>query len=366
MSRGLQVTTGYLLAFDPYDSQHMLLADTDTGLMESYDGGRSWLSATDGNGVPQNWVNTTYWVTFDPEIKEKVWAVMSNTHDLPRPKMWRHSNMSDYEGGVVVSINGGRTWKPISGDIGEAAITHIIMDPKSDAASRTLYVCAFGKGVYKSENGGISWFLKTSGIEGDEPAAWRIYRKLDGTLFLIVSRKNDSDNTSNALGGALYRSTDGAETWEKMDLPKGVNGPTSLLIDPRHSNRLFLSAWGRSGKTEFTPDRGGGIYVSNDEGLNWETLFTEDQHIHDLTMDARSGTIYACGFNSSAYRSDNEGQSWKRIKGYNFKWGKRVQPDPRDPDQVYIITFGGGVWHGPAHGDPKALEDIVTSKTAYK
>ena len=48
-------------------------------------------------------------------------------------------------------------------------------------------------------------------------------------------------------------------------------------------------------------------------------------------------------------------------KGYNFKWGKRVQPDPVNPDKIYIITFGGGVWHGPARGDEYALEDIITS-----
>jgi hypothetical protein len=31
-----------------------------------------------------------------------------------------------------------------------------------------------------------------------------------------------------------------------------------------------------------------------------------------------------------------------------------------DDSKIYITTFGGGVWHGPAAGDPKALEDIVT------
>ena len=36
-----------------------------------------------------------------------------------------------------------------------------------------------------------------------------------------------------------------------------------------------------------------------------------------------------------------------------------------DKEKVYIITFGGGVWHGPAKGDPNALEDILTPKVAY-
>ena len=27
---------------------------------------------------------------------------------------------------------------------------------------------------------------------------------------------------------------------------------------------------------------------------------------------------------------------------------------------IYITTYGGSVWHGPAVGDPKAVEDILT------
>lgn len=365
-SRGLQVTTGYMLAFDPFDSLHVFMADTDTGLMESRDGGNSWTSATYNNGVPRRWVNSTYWLLFDPEVKDKVWAVMSANHDLPRPKMWRHLNMSDYKGGVLMSNNGGKTWQVMSEDIGETAPTHIIIDPESDPKNRTLYVCAFGKGVYKSKDGGASWQQKNNGIEGKQPAAWRITRRNDGVLFLIVSRKSDDGTIGNENDGALYRSSDGAETWIKINLPEGVNGPTSLIIDPGKPNRILLSAWGRYGKTEYSTNRGGGIYLSEDDGVSWTQTLTRDQHIHDITADSRNGVFYACGFNSTAYRSEDRGLTWNRIKGYNFKWGKRVQPDPGDPEKVYIITFGGGVWHGPAKGDQNALEDIVTTQTSYK
>ena len=53
------------------------------------------------------------------------------------------------------------------------------------------------------------------------------------------------------------------------------------------------------------------------------------------------------------------------IKGFNFKWGHRAIPDPRDSTMIYITTFGGSVWHGPAAGDPHAVEDIVTPMLAY-
>jgi photosystem II stability/assembly factor-like uncharacterized protein len=366
ISRGLEVTTGYTIVFDPFDLNHVFIANTDVGLMESNDGGESWFSATRDNGIPRNWVNSTYWLTFDPDVQGKAWAVMSSVHDLPRPKMWRRRGITGFDGGIMVTENGGKSWQPVSKDIGEAAMTHILVDPASTKESRTLYACAFGKGVYKSVDGGLTWKQKNSGIEGKEPFAWRITcRDQDGTLFLIISRRSEDGSIGNELDGAIYRSNDAAESWSKIKLPAETNAPTSLLVDPANPRHLILSAWGRNMEGQFTPDIGGGIFSSFDDGLTWKQTLEKDQHIHDITYDSRNKTFFACGFNGSAYRSEDKGETWMRIKGYNFKWGKRVEPDPGDPEKIFIITFGGGVWYGPAKGDPNAVEDIVTPVIAY-
>ena len=52
------------------------------------------------------------------------------------------------------------------------------------------------------------------------------------------------------------------------------------------------------------------------------------------------------------------GETWKRLRGYNFKWGHRPVVDPRDHNMLFLTTFGGSVFHGPADGVPGALEDI--------
>jgi len=366
VSTGLQVTTNYMLAFDPFDSTHILMANTDTGMLESHDGGESWTSATDNNGVPRPWYNSTYWIAFDPDVKDRVWTVMSRNHDLPRPKMWRRLEVKDYMGGILISDDGAEHWTPVSEDIGEAAMTHILIDPESKADNRTLYACAFGKGVYKSMDGGKSWKQRNTGIEGNEPFAWRLtHRESDGSLFLVVSRRSSDGSIGNDQDGAVYRSDNGAETWQKIVLPEGTNGPTSIMVDPDNPGKLLLSAWGRPVEDPFSPDIGGGIYISEDDGKSWYQVMKSDQHIHDITMDERNGVFYACGFNASAYRSEDRGKSWNRIQGYNFKWGKRVEPDPLDPGKIYIITFGGGIWHGPAEGDPNAVEDIISDALAY-
>jgi hypothetical protein len=105
----------------------------------------------------------------------------------------------------------------------------------------------------------------------------------------------------------------------------------------------------------------GGVYASDDGGKTWRTLFTKSQHVYDLTIDTKHpDTLYICGFDAAAYRSTDRGVHWERIKGYDFKWGHRVILDPNDSTQIYITTYGGGVWHGPAAGTPKPTEAIVT------
>jgi len=365
-SRGLDVTTSYQVAFDPFDLQHIFIATTDIGLMESRDGGASWSSATASNGIPRKWQNSTYWMVIDPQVRNRIWAGMSGTHDLPRPKMWRRNGIGAYRGGIVQSDDGGKTWSAISADLGETAVTHLLLDSASDPARRILYACAFGKGVYKSVDGGKHWHLRSRGLPVLEPFAWRLaFGPSNRTLFLVIARRSEHGQIGDSSDGAVYRSTDGAETWTKVALPEGTNGPMCIVADPNDPQALLLSAWGREVADPFLPDTGGGIFRSADDGRTWQAVLTRDQHIHDITYDPRSHVFYACGFNGSAYRSEDAGRSWHRIRGYNFKWGKRVEPDPRDPARIFVVTFGGGVWYGPAAGDPAAEEDIATAALKY-
>ena len=362
-TRGIEVTTGYDVVFDPFDVDHIFLALTDIGLMESKNGGKGWLSAT-RKGVPGRWVNTTYWMVFDPEVKGRAWAVMSGIHDLPVPKMWSNGGVDRYTGGITLTNDGSATWQVVSESIGQAAMTHILLDPTSKKESRTLYACAFGKGVYKSTDGGLSWVQKNKGIEGAEPFTWRIERReSDGTLFLVVSRRSNDGSIGNDMDGALYRSTDGAESWTRMTLPEGCNGPTTIVTVKKFPKRLVMSAWGKLMPGRSASDTGGGIYISDDDGTTWTQVMAHDQHIYAISYDPRNNRYYACGFNGSVYHSEDGAKTWDRSRGYNFKWGHRVIPDPRDPEMIFVVTFGGGVWHGPAKGDPNAIEDLVTPLT---
>jgi photosystem II stability/assembly factor-like uncharacterized protein len=352
---GLDVTNGYGYHFDPFDQKRQFITYTDIGLFRSEDGGSSWMSST--AGVPREWRNTTYWMVFDPKVKGRVWSVHSGTHDLPRPKMWRHTSPQRYKGGVCISDDGGKNWKKSSDGMQETAATHILLDPNSPVDARVLYVAGYGRGVYKSVDGGKNWTLKNDGITQTEPFAWRLALASDKTLYVLIARRSEDGSIGNAGDGALYKSTDGAEHWQSVELPSGSNAPNGLAIDPKDPKRLYLTSWGRAAGQH---GDGGGIFLSEDAGKSWKAVFEKDRHIYDITIDPRDAKVlYAAGFESSAWRSTDRGLHWTRIPGFNFKWGQRVIPDPQDRNKVYITTFGGSVWHGSVNGKPEPL-DIAT------
>ncbi len=352
---GLDVTTNYGVHFDPFDPKRQFITYTDIGLFRSENGGESWMSST--AGVPADWVNTTYWVVFDPKVRGRMWSVNSFTHDLPRPKMWRRHSVAEYKGGVCLSDDGGKNWTKSNTGMDETAPTHILLDPTSPVDARVLYVTGFGRGIYKSSDGGHTWSLKNQGITQTEPFAWRLARSSKGTLYVVVARRSSDGGIGNAGDGALYRSTDGAEHWQPVTLPEGTNGPNGLAIDPDSPDRLYLAAWARAAGTH---GEGGGIFLSEDAGKSWKRVLDKDQHVYDVTIDPTDPKVlYAAGFESSAWRSADRGLHWTRIPGFNFKWAHRVIPDPQDRNKIYVTTFGGSVWHGSINGQDRPV-DIAT------
>jgi hypothetical protein len=355
-STGLNVTTTYNVHFDPFDKNHIAVSCTDIGYHHSYDGGKTWTRSV--TGIPTDWVNTCYAVAFDPSIKNKCWGAWSGTHDLPRGKMTRDPQWkTKCRGGIAISRDGGNSWQPSTKGTGsDAPTTSIVLDPRSPQGNRTLYATVYNKGVFKSIDDGHTWTLHNKGL-GANTCAFEISLASNGDLYLVISPTPDFDHPAAFFSGEIYKSTDGADSWQLLHpVPTDTLFPSGIGIDPSNPQRLYLACWSditlsdllgaavrQSGGDRRIP-MPGGIFRSDDGGRTWTQILDPHEYVYDVTVDARHpGRVYANTFTGKALQSDDYGKSWKPIKGYDFQWGHRVIPDEHDSTKIYLTTYGSGI-----------------------
>ncbi len=88
--------------------------------------------------------------------------------------------------------------------------------------------------------------------------------------------------------------------------------------------------------------------ISQDYGANWKTIYGGNVWGVSVFND-RPETIYV-GTPDGLYVSTNSGSAFKEVVGIPFRNCRRVTFDPADPASIFVTTFGGGVWRGPAAG----------------
>jgi photosystem II stability/assembly factor-like uncharacterized protein len=342
--RNLEVTTCYGMYFDPLDKDHIVFSYSDIGILDSHNAGKSWVSGI--GGVPWEWVNSCYWIVFDPEVKDRIWSAWGMCHDLPREKVFKDDKMQSrptFIGGICKTDTGIGKWQSSNEGLPKKCLaTHIILDPKSPAGNRTLYIAACGQGVFKSVDDGKTWTEKNVGL-GKNLYSWKLTQIPDGTLYLVNVRAMEDNKI---VDGSVFKSEDGAESWTQVKLPAGVNGPVNMDFDPTNPKKLYLACWPQN---EDLPERFGGVLMSEDGGITWSNIFDSSAYVFGVTVDKNNPShIYAVTFQNAAYLSIDYGKTWSKLKGYDFKWGHNAFLDIHNKDMVYITTFGSSVWHGPS------------------
>jgi photosystem II stability/assembly factor-like uncharacterized protein len=283
-------------------------------------------------------------------------------------------------GGVWKSVNGGTTFKPVFDRQDVQSIGAVAIDrsnPKNvwvgTGESWMRNSVSVGDGIYKSTDGGEDW--ENVGLKGSEHISKILIDPKDGNRVLACATGhawNDSDT------GGVYGTDNGGKTWTR--LLAGANGSTGcgmLAASLKNPSTIYAAMWDfrRQGWTFRSGGPGSGIFRSDDGGIHWTELTSATKGLPAkpwgrtaiAVAPGKPQVVYAIieSKDSALYRSDDGGQSWKRLDASQYVvwrpfYFANLIVDPVNenkmfkPDLRLLLSVNGGVSFSSvanAHGD---------------
>lgn len=266
------------------------------------------------------------------------------------------------DGGIWKTTNAGLTWRPISDGQINPSIGALAISPAND---QIIYVgtgesdmrsdITYGGGMYKSTDGGEHWMF--IGLK-DTRHIGKILIDPHNPDLVLVAAVGHAYGANEERG--VFRTTNGGKSWQKVLYKNPETGAVDLAWDPKNPQIVYASLWQmrRVPWDQYQPVEGdgSGLYKSEDEGKTWKEL---KGHGLPAGPFGRIGIAVAKGSGgrilfvlvstrnngSGLYRSDDGGASWRfvnndrRITSRMWYFG-RVFLDPRNPDIVYIPSQG--------------------------
>jgi photosystem II stability/assembly factor-like uncharacterized protein len=266
-------------------------------------------------------------------------------------------------GGIWKSTDYGRVWVPIfddqpTGSIGALAVSpsdpNVIYAGSGEGLQRPDL--STGDGIYKSTDAGKTW--THFGLrDGQQIPQIVVDPKNPDRLFVAVLGHPYGPNEERGI----FRSTDGAKTFQKILYKDENTGGVDVTLDPQNPDVVYAVLWeSRQAPWEngvFTGP-GSGLFKSSDGGNTWSPLtkglptFAEDGlgRIGITIAPSDPKRLYAtveAERNGGLYRSDDGGASWFRTtdderfttRGSDFA---EVKVHPNNPDVVFtgsIVTW---------------------------
>ena len=298
-------------------------------------------------------------------------------------------------GGVWKSKDFGITFKPVF-DKHTQSIGAVRVDPKNPQTiwvgtgeSWTRNSVSVGDGVYKSTDGGDNW--ERMGLPDSERIARIRVSPRDGNIVWVCATGhlwNDNEERG------VYKTTDGGKTWKRVLYVDAKTGCSDIDMDPQEPDILYAGMWEfRRGASYFSSGGpGSGLYKSTDGGETWRKVETglpngTKGRVAIAVAPSRPATVYAIveSKNTALYRSDDTGESWKEMNSsFNIQarpfYFAHIVVDPNDHNTIYKPglsltmssdggkTFnssfgpGGGNVHGDLHAlwiNPKDSQELV-------
>lgn len=230
-------------------------------------------------------------------------------------------------GGVWKTEDGGITWVNISDGTFKTGSVGAIAVAESDA--NVIYVgmgeacirgnVSPGDGVYKSEDAGKTW--KHVGLT-DTQTISRVRVHPTNPDLVYVAAFGHAFGPHPERG--VYRSKNGGSTWEKILFKDNKTGAIDLILDPSNPRIIYAALW-EAYRNPWSLSSGGpgsGLYKSTDGGDTWTELTNNEGlpkgvkgRIGIAVSPAQPERLWAIieAEDGGVFRSDNGGQTWRKM-----------------------------------------------------
>lgn len=269
-------------------------------------------------------------------------------------------------GHVWKTVNNGTTFEPVFDNYASYSMGVVVIDPSNPfnvwigtGENNHQRALGYGDGVYKSVDGGKSW--KNMGLKNSQHIGKIVIHPKNSDIVYVAA-----EGSVWGPGGdrGLYKSIDGGKNWKKVLEISENTGVNNILMDPRDPNIMYASSEQRR-RHVFTKIGGGpetAIYKSTDGGETWDKLKSglpgDDMGgiglaISPVNPDYIFAIIEAANESSGFYRSTNRGASWQKMSSHTAQgqYYNEIYCDPLDVYKVYSMETvsqytedGGKTW----------------------
>jgi photosystem II stability/assembly factor-like uncharacterized protein len=168
-------------------------------------------------------------------------------------------------------------------------------------------------------------------------------------VFDLVMHPQDNNIIYSGNAGSFFKSTDRGNSWKDAaeGLKVGFIHPQCLALSPAEPDTLYFGASGY---------RGQAVFKSTDGAASWEKTALSETSIDALAVDPLDAkTVYAGARMSGIMKSTDGGDSWEPVNGGlpPRASASMLHVDPEKPKTVYVGLYDGGLFRSTGGGEDR-------------